>query len=76
CDGPAGTQTRTPIQNADPTPRRDRPLSVTRKVLLIPVTPFQQNCSLLIDERTGRAAVCDPGGDLDRIQGALKEQGV
>ncbi len=46
------------------------------KVLLIPVTPFQQNCSLLIDERTGRAAVCDPGGDLDRIQGALKEQGV
>lgn len=46
------------------------------KVLLIPVTPFQQNCSLLIDERTGRAAVCDPGGDLDRIRSALKEQGV
>lgn len=46
------------------------------KVLLIPVTPFQQNCSLLIDERTGRAAVCDPGGDLDRIHAALKEHGV
>jgi glyoxylase-like metal-dependent hydrolase (beta-lactamase superfamily II) len=40
------------------------------KVLLIPVTPFQQNCSLLIDETTQRAAVCDPGGDLDRITAA------
>jgi glyoxylase-like metal-dependent hydrolase (beta-lactamase superfamily II) len=46
------------------------------KVLLIPVTPFQQNCSLLIDETTQRAAVCDPGGDLDRILSAVKEQGV
>jgi len=46
------------------------------KVLLIPVTPFQQNCSLLIDETTGRAAVCDPGGDLDRIHAAVAEQGV
>ncbi|MBV8273092.1 MAG: MBL fold metallo-hydrolase [Cupriavidus sp.] len=46
------------------------------KVLLIPVTPFQQNCSLLIDETTQRAAVCDPGGDLDRILTAVKEQGV
>ncbi|MCZ3096446.1 MBL fold metallo-hydrolase, partial [Acinetobacter baumannii] len=25
---------------------------------------------------SGRAAVCDPGGDLYRIQAALKEQGV
>lgn len=46
------------------------------KVLLIPVTPFQQNCSLLIDETTGRAAVCDPGGDLDRIRAAIDEAGV
>lgn len=46
------------------------------KVLLIPVTPFQQNCSLLIDEGTGRAAVCDPGGDLERIHAAIAEAGV
>ncbi|MBY4899028.1 MBL fold metallo-hydrolase [Cupriavidus sp. AU9028] len=46
------------------------------QVLLIPVTPFQQNCSLLIDEATGRAAVCDPGGDLDRIEAQLKKQDV
>lgn len=46
------------------------------QVLLIPVTPFQQNCSLLIDEATGRAAVCDPGGDLDRIEAALAKHDV
>jgi glyoxylase-like metal-dependent hydrolase (beta-lactamase superfamily II) len=46
------------------------------QVVLIPVTPFQQNCSLLIDERSGRAAVCDPGGDLDRILSAIAERGV
>jgi len=39
------------------------------KVTLIPVTPFQQNSSLLVCEATGRAAVVDPGGDLDVIQG-------
>ncbi|MGY8526559.1 MBL fold metallo-hydrolase [Paracidovorax citrulli] len=46
------------------------------QVLLIPVTPFQQNCSLLIDEATSRAAVCDPGGDLDRIEAAMAEHNV
>ena len=52
------------------------PQQAQMKALLIPVTPFQQNCSLLIDETTQRAAVCDPGGDLDRILSAVKEQGV
>ena len=37
------------------------------KVRIIPVTPFQQNCSLLVCTETGRAAVVDPGGDLDLI---------
>jgi hydroxyacylglutathione hydrolase len=41
------------------------------KVTLIPVTPFQQNSSLLVCEATGRAAVVDPGGDLDVIQGEI-----
>lgn len=41
------------------------------KVALIPVTPFQRNCSLLVCERSNRAAVVDPGGDLDEILGAL-----
>jgi len=33
----------------------------------IPVTPFQQNCSLVWDSDTRQAAVIDPGGDLDTL---------
>ena len=46
------------------------------KVTIIPVTPFQQNCSLLVCEQTNKAAVVDPGGDLELILDAVKEQGV
>ncbi|HTT36188.1 MAG TPA: MBL fold metallo-hydrolase [Burkholderiales bacterium] len=46
------------------------------KVAIIPVTPFQQNCSLLVCEQTNRAAVVDPGGDLDRILAAVERLGV
>lgn len=41
------------------------------KLTIIPVTPFAQNCSLLVCERSGRAAVVDPGGDLEKIEAAL-----
>jgi glyoxylase-like metal-dependent hydrolase (beta-lactamase superfamily II) len=44
------------------------------KVTLIPVTPFQQNCSLLVCKATGRAAVVDPGGDLDVILAEVERQ--
>lgn len=43
---------------------------------IIPVTPFQQNCTLLWCEDTRRAAVVDPGGDLDRIRYAIGQSGV
>ena len=46
------------------------------KVTIIPVTPFQQNCSLLVCEQTNKAAVVDPGGDLELILDAVKRQGV
>ena len=42
----------------------------------IPVTPFQQNCSLIWDDQTRQAAVVDPGGDLDLILGAVKALGL
>ena len=35
------------------------------KVLLIPVTPFQQNCSLLIDEHTGKEAGLGQPGQIE-----------
>jgi glyoxylase-like metal-dependent hydrolase (beta-lactamase superfamily II) len=37
------------------------------KVLVLPVTTFAQNCSILGCEDTREAAIVDPGGDLDRI---------
>ena len=37
------------------------------QVQIVPVTPFQQNCSVLICTATKQAAVVDPGGDLDQI---------
>ena len=35
--------------------------------LTVPVTAFQQNCSLIWDDQTRQAAVIDPGGDLDEL---------
>lgn len=46
------------------------------KAAIVPVTPFQQNCSILVDEATGKAAVVDPGGDLERIEAALQQTGA
>lgn len=46
------------------------------KFQIIPVTPFQQNCTLMWDEKTNKAAVVDPGGDLPRIQAALEKNGL
>lgn len=44
------------------------------RATIIPVTPFAQNCSLVWCERTGEAAVIDPGGDLERILAAARDQ--
>ncbi|MFZ5724514.1 MAG: MBL fold metallo-hydrolase [Pseudomonadota bacterium] len=46
------------------------------RVIVVPVTPFEQNCSLLVCEETGRAAVVDPGGDIDEILAAVGEAGA
>jgi hydroxyacylglutathione hydrolase len=43
---------------------------------IVPVTPFEQNCSIVWCETTKRAAVVDPGGDLDRILAAAEKLGV
>ncbi|HWK49922.1 MAG TPA: MBL fold metallo-hydrolase [Steroidobacter sp.] len=46
------------------------------KALIIPVTPFQQNCSIIWDEHSKRAAVVDPGGDLDRVLAEVDREGL
>jgi glyoxylase-like metal-dependent hydrolase (beta-lactamase superfamily II) len=44
--------------------------------MVVPVTPFQQNCSILWDEASKQAVVVDPGGDVDRILAAVEQAGV
>lgn len=46
------------------------------KVSVVPVTPYQQNCSIIQCEATGKAAVVDPGGDIDRILSAVEQMGA
>lgn len=46
------------------------------KYIIIPVTPFQQNCSLIWDEKTMRGALIDPGGDEERLLAAAGQEGV
>ena len=43
---------------------------------IIPVTPFHQNCSILLCQETGDAAVVDPGGDIEKILAGAKQMGA
>lgn len=43
---------------------------------IVPVTPFQQNCSILRCEETGRGAIVDPGGESERLIDALTQMDV
>lgn len=49
-----------------------RPLNA----VIVPVTPLQQNCTLLWCTKTMRGAFVDPGGDLDRLLAVADERGV
>lgn len=42
----------------------------------VPVTPLQQNCTLLWCAATMKGALIDPGGDLDRLKAAAASRGV
>jgi len=46
------------------------------KAAVLPVTDFQQNCSILWDEGTRQGMVIDPGGEVPRIQEAIQRLGV
>ncbi|MCC2112788.1 MAG: MBL fold metallo-hydrolase, partial [Hyphomicrobiales bacterium] len=46
------------------------------KAAVLPVTPFQQNCSLLWCSETQKGAVVDPGGDVPQIKEMIANQGV
>jgi len=46
------------------------------RATMIPVTPLQQNCSLIWCTQTMRGALVDPGGDLPRLKQAVAQHGV
>lgn len=46
------------------------------RAAIVPVTPLQQNCSLIWCTRTMRGAFVDPGGDLPKLKAAMAEHGV
>jgi glyoxylase-like metal-dependent hydrolase (beta-lactamase superfamily II) len=46
------------------------------RAAIIPVTPFQQNCTLLWCTKTMLGAVVDAGGELPRIKAAAAQAGV
>ncbi|WP_394130101.1 MBL fold metallo-hydrolase [Shewanella maritima] len=46
------------------------------KYQIIPVTPFQQNCSVIWCKQTLEAAIVDPGGDIDRILKEVEKLGL
>ena len=49
---------------------------MTLRATIVPVTAFQQNCSIIWSEETNEGAVIDPGGDLENILAAVGEEGV
>jgi glyoxylase-like metal-dependent hydrolase (beta-lactamase superfamily II) len=44
--------------------------------IIVPVTLFEQNCTLIWCEATRKAVVIDPGGDVPRIQAAIEQSKV
>ena len=46
------------------------------RAVIAPVTPLQQNCTIVWCAKTRKAAVIDPGGEVERVLGVLKDQGL
>jgi hydroxyacylglutathione hydrolase len=46
------------------------------QAVIVPVTPFQQNCTLMWCPDTMEGAIVDPGGEIDRLLGIIDDQGI
>ena len=51
----------------------DRKRFMSIQCTIVPVTPYQQNCSIIKCGVTGKAAIVDPGGDVERILAAVEQ---
>ncbi|AXS41424.1 MBL fold metallo-hydrolase [Breoghania sp. L-A4] len=46
------------------------------KAMIIPVTAFAQNCTMLWNPETNAGVIIDPGGDVEQIRAAIEAEGV
>jgi glyoxylase-like metal-dependent hydrolase (beta-lactamase superfamily II) len=46
------------------------------RAIIAPVTPLQQNCTIVWCAKTLKAAVIDPGGEVQRLRGGLAQHGL
>ena len=46
------------------------------RAVIAPVTPLQQNCTIVWCAKTNKAAVIDPGGEVPRLLKAIQDQGL
>ena len=46
------------------------------QVTIVPVTAYQQNCSIIKCVDTGKGALVDPGGDVERVLEAAEKMGA
>ena len=46
------------------------------KAVIVPVTPFQQNCSIIWCAETLQGAIVDPGGETDKLIAAVAQRGI
>jgi hydroxyacylglutathione hydrolase len=46
------------------------------RAMIAPVTPLQQNCTIVWCTRTLKAAIIDPGGEVERLLGGLRDNGL
>ncbi|GFD90931.1 hydroxyacylglutathione hydrolase [Tenacibaculum sp. KUL152] len=46
------------------------------EIVVIPVTPFAQNCSLIWDPSTNKGAFVDPGGETDKLIAAASARKI
>ncbi len=56
----------------DGTVRQEPPI----KALVVPVTPLQQNCTIVWCTKSKKAAIIDPGGEVPRLKDILRDQGL
>lgn len=52
------------------------PQPITLQCTIVPVTPYQQNCSIVRCATSGKSAIVDPGGEADRVLAAAQKMGA